>query len=93
MWGVKLADRGWQVTGIDLVEKPLERARERVREAGVDMRVVQGDVTDLRGADVGSGLRLILDTGTFHGLDPDQRRAIGHEGRARVRWRPPFPAG
>lgn len=79
VWGVKLADRGWQVTGIDLVEKPLERVRERVREAGVDMRVVQGDVTDLRGAGVGSGLRLILDTGTFHGLDPDQRGAMGRE--------------
>jgi len=79
VWGVKLADRGWQVTGIDLVEKPLERARERVREAGVDMRVVQGDVTDLRGADVGSGFRLIVDTGTFHGLDPDQREAMGRE--------------
>lgn len=79
VWGVKLAQRGWQVTGIDLVDKALNSGRERVREAGVEMRLVQGDVTDLRGSDVGSGFRLILDTGTFHGLAADQRAAMGRE--------------
>ena len=79
VWGVKLAERGWQVTGVDLVEKSLERARDRVREAGVEMRVVQGDVTDLRSTDVGNGFRLVLDTGTFHGLDAEQRSAMGRE--------------
>lgn len=79
VWGVKLAGRGWQVTGIDLVEKSLERARERVQEAGVEMRLIQGDVTDLRGAGIGDGYRLVLDTGTFHGLDADQRAAMGRE--------------
>lgn len=79
VWGVKLAERGWQVTGVDLVEKALDRARERVREAGLEMRIMQGDVTDLRGSDVGSGFRLVLDTGTFHGLNADQRAAMGRE--------------
>ena len=79
VWGVELAGRGWQVTGIDLVEKPLERARERVREAGLDVRLVQGDITNLRGTDVGSGFRLVLDTGTFHGLNAEQRAAMGRE--------------
>lgn len=79
VWGVKLAERGWQVTGVDLVEKSLERGRERVQEAGVEMRLVQGDVTDLRGAGIGDGYRLVLDTGTFHGLDTDQRAAMGRE--------------
>jgi SAM-dependent methyltransferase len=79
VWGVKLAERGWQVTGIDLVEKSLERARERVREAGLDVRLVRGDVTNLRGTDVGSGFRLVLDTGTFHGLNAEQRAAMGRE--------------
>lgn len=79
VWGVKLAERGWQVTGVDLVEKSLERARERVREAGVELRVVQGDVTDLRNTAVGSDFRLVLDTGTFHGLNADQRAAMGEE--------------
>jgi SAM-dependent methyltransferase len=79
VWGVKLAERGWQVTGIDLVEKSLERARERVREAGLDVRLVRGDVTNLQGTDVGSGFRLVLDTGTFHGLNTEQRVGMGRE--------------
>jgi Methyltransferase domain len=74
-----LAERGWEVTGVDLVEKALRRARERVGEAGVDMRLLRGDVTALREADVGSGFRLLLDTGTFHGLTDTQREAMGQE--------------
>jgi hypothetical protein len=76
---VRLAERGWQVTGVDMVDKALRRARERVDEAGVDMRLVQGDVTALRRADVGSDFRLVVDTGTFHGLSDSQRETMGRE--------------
>ena len=79
VWGVRLAQRGWEVTGIDIVEKALHRARERVDEAGVEMRLVHGDVTAMREAGIGSGFRLVLDTGTFHGLDETQRAAMGRE--------------
>jgi len=79
IWGVQLAKRGWQVTGVDLVEKALERARNRVREEGVDVRLVQASVTELVAADVGSKFRLVLDTGTFHGLNRAQREAMGRE--------------
>lgn len=79
VWGVRLAERGWEVTGVDMVEKALDRARERVEEAGVEMRLVRGDVTALRSAAVGSEFRLVLDTGTFHGLDSAQREAMGGE--------------
>ena len=79
IWGIELAKRGWQVTGIDIVDKALRRARDRVQEAGVDMRLVRGDVTALRAADVGSGFRLVLDTGTFHDLSSGQRDAMGRE--------------
>jgi hypothetical protein len=54
-------------------------ARERVKNADVDVRLVQGDVTALRAAGVGSGFTLVLDTGTFHGLKGDQREAMGRE--------------
>ncbi|HEX8866524.1 MAG TPA: class I SAM-dependent methyltransferase, partial [Lentzea sp.] len=70
---------GWQVTGVDLVAKALRRAEDRVRQAGVDVRLVRGDVTDLRAAGVGSGHRLIVDSGTFHDFDPEQQRAMGRE--------------
>ena len=79
IWGIELAKRGWQVTGIDIVDKALRRARDRVQEAGVDMRLVRGDVTALRAAGVGSGFRLVLDTGTFHDLNSGQRDAMGRE--------------
>lgn len=79
IWGIELARRGWEVTGVDHVEKALRRARERISEAGVEMQLVRGDVTALREAGVGSGYRLLLDTGTFHGLTPSQREAMGRE--------------
>ena len=43
------------------------------------MRLVHGDVTALRAAGVGSGFRLVLDTGTFHGLNRAQCEAMGRE--------------
>jgi hypothetical protein len=79
VWGVQLARRGWSVTGVDIVEKALRRARERVEKAGVEMRLVQADVTGLRQSDVGSGYRLVVDTGTFHGLGDTEREAMARE--------------
>jgi SAM-dependent methyltransferase len=79
IWGIQLAKRGWQVTGLDIVDKALRRARDRVQKAGVEMQLVQGDVTALRAAGIGSGFRLVLDTGTFHDLNSVQRAAMGQE--------------
>ena len=79
VWGVRLAQRGWDVTGIELVGKAVARARQRVAAAGVQMRIVRADVTKLRAGDVGTGFRLMLDTGTFHGLTEPQRAAMGRE--------------
>ena len=79
IWGIELVRRGWEVTGVDNVDKALRRAGERVTKAGVEMRLVRADVTALREAGVDSGYRLLLDTGTFHGLTPVQRQAMGRE--------------
>src|SRR5215813_12552028 len=79
IWGIELAKRGWQVTGIDVVEMALRRAREQVQNAHVLMRLIRGDVTALRAAGIGQGFRLILDTGTFHDLNTGQREAMGRE--------------
>lgn len=46
---VAMAERGANVTGIDLSAAQLEYARELVAERGVDVELVQGDVTDLSG--------------------------------------------
>ena len=79
LWGIRLAKRGWDVTGVDIVEKALRRARERVEQAGVQIRLLRGDVTALGESDIGSGFRLVLDTGTFHGLTDAQREGMGRE--------------
>ena len=79
VWGVELAKRGWEVTGVDVVEKALSRARERADADGVQLRIVNADITDLSVTDVGSGFRLLLDTGTFHGLTDAQRAAMARE--------------
>jgi len=79
IWGIELAKRGWDVTGVDIVDRALERARERVRQKGVEVRLVKGDVTDLATTQVGAGFKLVLDTGTFHGLSGAQREAMGRE--------------
>ncbi|MDX1459018.1 MAG: class I SAM-dependent methyltransferase [Marinobacter sp.] len=76
IWAIELAKRGWDVTGVDLVEKALARGRKRVEAAGVAVKLIQGDVTRLAEADVGSGFRLILDTGTFHDLNPKQQQRM-----------------
>ena len=79
VWGVRLARRGWEVTGIDIVEKALRRAARRADSAGATIRLVHGDVTALREAGLGSGFGLLLDTGTFHGLSDADRQAMGRE--------------
>jgi cyclopropane fatty-acyl-phospholipid synthase-like methyltransferase len=77
VWGVRLAERGWEVTGVDIVDRALDRARGRIEEAGVEMRVIPADVTALQEAGLGSDYRLLVDTGTFHGLSDPQREAMG----------------
>jgi SAM-dependent methyltransferase len=80
---VELARRGWDVTGVDFVPKALRRARERAVDAGVEVRFVEGDVTDLVDAGVGSGFRLLVDFGCFHDeLTDEQRAAEGREATA-----------
>jgi SAM-dependent methyltransferase len=80
IWGVELARRGWQVTGVDFVPKAVRRARERAQEAGVELRLVEADVTKLARAGVGSGFPFLLDLWLFHDeLSDDQRVAMGRE--------------
>ncbi|MGF6886080.1 SAM-dependent methyltransferase [Nocardia sp. GAS34] len=71
---VDLARRGWQVTGVDFVPGAIRSARARSDAAGVQIRWLVGDVTDLP-AEVGTGYKLILDFGAFHGLTAPQRHA------------------
>jgi hypothetical protein len=66
------------VTGIDLVEKALPAPASGSRLRGSRCGSCPAR-TALREAGVGSGFRLLLDTGTFHGLTDAQRSAMGRE--------------
>lgn len=79
IWSVDLAKRGWQVTGVDIVPRAVKAAQARVREAGVDARIVEGDMTALSAAGIGDGFRFVLDIGALHGLDREQRNAAARE--------------
>lgn len=78
-WGVRLAARGWEVIGVDNVPTAVARAKKRIRDNGVAMQVVIGDVTRNLESAVGTGYNLVVDTGTFHGLTPAQRLDMGRE--------------
>ncbi len=78
-WSVRLAQRGWEVTGVDIVPKAVRIARERARGAGVEVLFVEGRVTALTAACIGSGFRLILDFGVVHGLPAEQVREVSRE--------------
>lgn len=79
IWSVELAKRGWEVTGIDIVSKAIGKARERANAAGVNVQFVEGDVTRLRDAGVGSGFRFVVDFECFNHLTDEQRVAVGRE--------------
>jgi SAM-dependent methyltransferase len=75
---VYLARNGWQVTGVDAVDRPLARARARADAARVIVDWIKADVTrlaDLAPARLTPGFTLVFDRGCFHGLSESERAA------------------
>jgi SAM-dependent methyltransferase len=72
---IELAERGWTATGIDAVERAISKAGDRAPSSGATF--VVGDVTDLGASGVEGPIDFFLDVGCFHGLDDDQRAAMG----------------
>lgn len=65
---VYLAQRGWQVTGVDAIERALAQARLKADAAGVNVHWVTGDVTALSSLGLEDGFALVHDRGCFHDL-------------------------
>jgi ubiquinone/menaquinone biosynthesis C-methylase UbiE len=57
---VWLAERGWQVTGVDFSEAALRQARSRAAERGVEVRWVQADLLEYEPPDGAFDLVLVL---------------------------------
>ena len=70
---VHLAGRGWQVSAVEFVDKPLARARQRAAEEGVEVQWVKGDVGELGRLGLEPGYDLLYDFGCIQGL-PDAAR-------------------
>jgi SAM-dependent methyltransferase len=69
-----LAQRGFEVTGIDFAPAALAKARAKAERAGVAVRFVEGDLADpagLRGIE--GPFDVLVDFGTFDDLDARQR--------------------
>jgi cyclopropane fatty-acyl-phospholipid synthase-like methyltransferase len=62
---IELARRGNQVTAVDLVDLPIELAREKAQRAGVRIDFRVGDVTKL---DLGGPYDVLFDSGLYHGM-------------------------
>lgn len=75
---VVLAEAGWEVTGVDSVQKPLDAARSRATSADLADRAtfVKGDVTRLDQVLPGREFDLVVDVGCLHGMTQPQQRAF-----------------
>jgi ubiquinone/menaquinone biosynthesis C-methylase UbiE len=76
---IYLARHGWQVTGVDYVAKPLDKARAKAAAANVAVTFVQADATRLSSEGVGAGFDLIVDNGCLHGMNAQDRDAYVRE--------------
>ncbi len=72
---IYLAQHGWQVTGVDYVDQPLDAARAKAAASQVNVDFVKADVTKLSHEGVGSDFGLIVDNGCLHNLSDADRDA------------------
>ncbi|MBI5290305.1 MAG: class I SAM-dependent methyltransferase [Chloroflexi bacterium] len=68
---VFLAQRGFDVTGVDFAAAAVELGRKRAAEAGVRADFIRDDLTDLR--HVSGTFDLLVDYGTLDDLSPPKR--------------------
>lgn len=68
-----LRQHGWDVTGIDFVPKAIRQARRKAHQAGLDVKLITGDVSNPQ---LFHGhYELILDMGCYHVLNASQRES------------------
>lgn len=63
-----LSRHGWDTTGVDNVRRALATAQRKAFQAGLEPRLVKGDVTRLSELGIGDGYNLLLDVGCYHSL-------------------------
>lgn len=68
-----LAERGWQVTGVDFIAQAITRARRKAKGLTPAPTLLVGDVTQLEALRLPSPYDLALDMGCYHALAPAGR--------------------
>jgi cyclopropane fatty-acyl-phospholipid synthase-like methyltransferase len=63
---ITLALAGWQVTGVDFVQRAIKKAQRKAKKAGIQAELHIRDATKLEG--ISGPFDLVLDMGCFHGL-------------------------
>jgi SAM-dependent methyltransferase len=76
---IYLAKHGWQVTAVDFVPNPLEKARAKARVESIDVNFVHADVRQLRQAGINGPFQLIVDNGCLHNMNDDDRDSYVRE--------------
>jgi 2-polyprenyl-3-methyl-5-hydroxy-6-metoxy-1,4-benzoquinol methylase len=76
---IYLAKHGWRVTGVDYVEKPVDKARAKAAANNVAIEFARADVTRLSSEGIGTNFALIVDNGCLHGMSDDDRDAYVRE--------------
>jgi len=106
VFSVYMAKRGWEVTGIDLMPRAIEMARERAAKENARVTWVNADLLEWTAP---LEFQLVLDSGCLHSLIGNDRRRyraqlltwlapggdyiLGHFGkRGFLDWRPVGPA-
>ena len=69
---IYLARHGWNVTGLDFVNRALARAKDKAAAAGVKARFLQADATQLASYGLGQ-FELVIDNGCLHLLSDEGR--------------------
>lgn len=72
---VYLAQNGWEVTGVDLIDDAIDQSRRKAAGAGMPVQFLAGDVTRLDALDVSGPFDLFFDLSCYCGIPPHRRDA------------------
>jgi SAM-dependent methyltransferase len=70
-----LAASGWDTTGVEIYRSAVADARSTAAARGLDVRFVQGDVTELPTLGIGDNFELLMDGGCYHMIPAPKRDA------------------
>lgn len=82
---IYMASNGWQVTAVDFVPRAIKAAVLKAARAGVPVRFLVGDVTQLNASGIDPGFDLLFDQGCFHSLPEAAQAAYARQVSAMAR--------